>query len=339
MERLGESDLRRVLGFLTEATFVESEEPFSPECLEALGRLIPCDHLNFSQQDRIHRKTLGFTMFPVCDEDDEEDEDFDTAWRLHDQHPICHHQDVAGDFRAYRLSDLVSKSEWQRRELYVDYYGPDGLDYQMCVGFDGPPSHTKAFVFSRHGGRDFSERDRRVANALRPHLARLYEASEVKRRLRQALTLHERSQAAVVLIDRDDRIEFANPAACDLLERAFGEFEGFLPTQLRVTLPEGGKTGHPEPARIAVGETCIVMHRVGEALLLEEEPNLPNLTRREREILDLVAEGRTNAEIATVLWLAPGTVRRHLENVFRKLGVHTRTAAVARLRQGRPATR
>jgi DNA-binding CsgD family transcriptional regulator len=56
------------------------------------------------------------------------------------------------------------------------------------------------------------------------------------------------------------------------------------------------------------------------------------LTPREREVLDLVSVGLTNAQVAAVLWIAPGTVRRHLENVFAKLGVHTRTAAVARLR-------
>ena len=63
------------------------------------------------------------------------------------------------------------------------------------------------------------------------------------------------------------------------------------------------------------------------------------LTPREREVLDLVAEGLTNAQVAMVLWISPGTVRRHLENVFAKLGVHTRTAAAARLRDaGSPAT-
>ena len=57
------------------------------------------------------------------------------------------------------------------------------------------------------------------------------------------------------------------------------------------------------------------------------------LTTREREILDLVAEGRTNKEVAAELWISTGTVRRHLENAYAKLGVHTRTAAVARLRR------
>jgi DNA-binding CsgD family transcriptional regulator len=59
---------------------------------------------------------------------------------------------------------------------------------------------------------------------------------------------------------------------------------------------------------------------------------LPELTPREREVLGLVAVGRTNREIGTMLWISPHTVRTHLANVFEKLGVHTRTAAVARLR-------
>jgi DNA-binding CsgD family transcriptional regulator len=54
------------------------------------------------------------------------------------------------------------------------------------------------------------------------------------------------------------------------------------------------------------------------------------LTARETEVLELVADGKTNGEIANALWLSPGTVRKHLENVFAKLGVHTRTAAATR---------
>jgi DNA-binding CsgD family transcriptional regulator len=53
------------------------------------------------------------------------------------------------------------------------------------------------------------------------------------------------------------------------------------------------------------------------------------LTAREREILGLVAKGRTNIEVAKLLWISPGTVRKHLENAYEKLDVHTRTAAVA----------
>ena len=55
------------------------------------------------------------------------------------------------------------------------------------------------------------------------------------------------------------------------------------------------------------------------------------LTAREREVLRLVADGRTNREVARSLWISPFTVRRHLENTFEKLGVRSRAAAVARV--------
>jgi DNA-binding CsgD family transcriptional regulator len=67
-----------------------------------------------------------------------------------------------------------------------------------------------------------------------------------------------------------------------------------------------------------------------DSLRLEERQTEVLLTAREREVLVWVARGKTNAEIARLLWLAPSTVRKHLENVYAKLGVSTRTAAVAR---------
>jgi DNA-binding NarL/FixJ family response regulator len=54
------------------------------------------------------------------------------------------------------------------------------------------------------------------------------------------------------------------------------------------------------------------------------------LTRREREVLELVAQGLTNAETAAALFITVNTVKRHLKAIFRKLGVHTRSAAAAK---------
>ncbi len=53
------------------------------------------------------------------------------------------------------------------------------------------------------------------------------------------------------------------------------------------------------------------------------------LSPRERDVLTLVAEGKTNGEVGAVLGLSPRTVGKHLEHVFEKFGVHTRTAAAA----------
>lgn len=53
------------------------------------------------------------------------------------------------------------------------------------------------------------------------------------------------------------------------------------------------------------------------------------LTRREWEVLRLVARGHSDKTIARLLLISPLTVRKHLEHIYTKLGVHSRTEAVA----------
>jgi DNA-binding CsgD family transcriptional regulator len=63
-------------------------------------------------------------------------------------------------------------------------------------------------------------------------------------------------------------------------------------------------------------------------LLLTHSNSVLRLTRRETEVLAWVAAGKTNAETAELLSIAPGTVKKHLDHIYEKLGVGTRTEAV-----------
>jgi DNA-binding CsgD family transcriptional regulator len=81
----------------------------------------------------------------------------------------------------------------------------------------------------------------------------------------------------------------------------------------------------PHLARIH--ETTQLRH----AADLADRGDLERLTTREAEVLELVAAGLPNAQIAERLWISPGTVKKHLDNVYAKLGVANRTAAVAAL--------
>ncbi|GAC1485040.1 MAG: hypothetical protein NVS1B9_02380 [Solirubrobacteraceae bacterium] len=72
-------------------------------------------------------------------------------------------------------------------------------------------------------------------------------------------------------------------------------------------------------------------HVIAANALVERADALATLTVREREVLHLVHTGATNREIGGLLVIAPSTVKKHLEHVFVKLGVQTRTAAAARL--------
>jgi DNA-binding NarL/FixJ family response regulator len=57
------------------------------------------------------------------------------------------------------------------------------------------------------------------------------------------------------------------------------------------------------------------------------------LTTRERQIVDLIAQGLTNKAIANELRIEPATVKNHVHNILHKLGVTTRAAAVAEVRR------
>jgi len=62
---------------------------------------------------------------------------------------------------------------------------------------------------------------------------------------------------------------------------------------------------------------------------------IQDLSAREREILELLANGLTNREIAAALYISPHTVKNHVSSIYRKLGVDDRTrVAVTALRLG-----
>jgi DNA-binding CsgD family transcriptional regulator len=81
------------------------------------------------------------------------------------------------------------------------------------------------------------------------------------------------------------------------------------------------------------GSTLVVEATgAGSALLLSERSSCEGmLTARERDVMRCVEDGLSNAQIARELWIQPTTVRKHLENIFAKLGVRSRTAALSKL--------
>jgi DNA-binding CsgD family transcriptional regulator len=62
----------------------------------------------------------------------------------------------------------------------------------------------------------------------------------------------------------------------------------------------------------------------------QRAPVDPRLTAREREVLDWLAGGKTDRDIGDILCISPRTVHKHLQRIYEKLGVETRTAAVVR---------
>lgn len=82
----------------------------------------------------------------------------------------------------------------------------------------------------------------------------------------------------------------------------------------------------------AIAGRVLAWFRTGAGAAGDRLPPFPELTEREREVLELVARGLTNAEIARRLVVSDKTVRNHVSNVFAKLHVTDRASAVARAR-------
>jgi DNA-binding CsgD family transcriptional regulator len=107
-----------------------------------------------------------------------------------------------------------------------------------------------------------------------------------------------------------------------ILDRTHGDYSDRDRAVLEVVRPHLRRIHEMTELRRAVGDS--------------DQEDIDRLTDREAEILELVAAGLTNAGIAERLWISPGTVKKHLENVYTKLGVANRTAAVtAASRSGR----
>jgi DNA-binding NarL/FixJ family response regulator len=92
-------------------------------------------------------------------------------------------------------------------------------------------------------------------------------------------------------------------------------------------------------ATLAVAVHAVAAGQLSVPLSLRDLVEPPALTHREKQVLSLMAEGLTNAQIGRRLFLAESTVKTHLSNAFKRLGVRTRHEASARLLAGDSALR
>lgn len=151
----------------------------------------------------------------------------------------------------------------------------------------------------------------------------------------EALELTKVLRPHVALVD----LFLANESGAEL-SRAIRE----LSPQTRILLISGAGRMAPTAARAAgasgfiskesdAREVITAVRRVALGMTMfapkSEQPE-PMLTEREREVLDLIAAGSTNKEIAERLYLSPHTVKEHTSALYRKLNARNRAEAVQR---------
>jgi DNA-binding CsgD family transcriptional regulator len=181
--------------------------------------------------------------------------------------------------------------------------------------------------------RDFDERDRLLLETLRPHFDALERHAAARRHLAAVLSVVEQGgedpSRGLIVLGRGGRVEHASRAARRLVGAWLGKLDGMLPD----ALVDWRAAGSPSAFELRRGDRRLVVEaRNGHSLLVSEDADLGRLlTPRERGVVQCIAAGLTTAETARRLWVTPGTVSKHLEHVYRKLRVTSRTAALAKL--------
>lgn len=195
------------------------------------------------------------------------------------------------------------------------------------------------------GGVDYVTKPVRTREVIARIATHLQGARQV-RQATQALDVFGHAALAVRLAD--GRITWITPLARQYLDAYGCNHEGRLDTELTEWVRQQAQRvlAAQEPVSYTLvrgarrlrlvlhhptgdGEWFLVLREANDAAQLEALAAAFRLTTREAEVLYWVVQGKTNRDIGDIVGASPATVKKHLEHVFQKLGVETRTAAAA----------
>jgi DNA-binding CsgD family transcriptional regulator len=346
MERLTSDDIERVRLFLEETAAPCDLTTFGSIVLPAVQKLVPSVVACYAQIDPVQGKLVAQETYPNA-----AFKGIKETFEQHMfEHPVFPEWTRTGSHSALRRSDVLTRSRWHRRGLYQEVYKPLGCEDSMPIGLPAPEGLIACICLERD--TEFSERAMQLLELVRPHIAQMYRNAEMYSLLGQAT---QPDGARSIMLDKAGRPLLATQAAWDLIAAYFpGQtaFDATFPRSigdwLRAQMARFSREHElPPPASPFVihndnGDRLTLRLLYGgktgeQALLVMEErrveppasisPHL-GLSPREGEILMLVRQGRTSAEIAELLSVSRRTVEKHLENIYCKLGVENRTTAV-----------
>ncbi len=353
MERVAPQDLGAFLSFLRGVYGSLDLESFASHVVSALPEAIPSELTSYSEVNP-RKQTAIWVMEPAPS-------DLPELVRVFERH-VREHPGVDPVGRAYgghdlKLSDFLARSQHQRLGFYDEIHRLIGARHQLATELPTPPPLSISISLNR-GETPFTERERLLLDMLRPHLAQAHRnaeaATELRKYLGSARQAVEELNRGIIVLTVGGRVQWCTDHARRLVGEYFGPFRRTdrLPEELRrwvdrqraAQLGDGAVSPIPEPLILErLGQRLVVRFVPDRAenrhLLLLEKQTLPfspatlkalGLTRREAEILVWIARGKTNNEIAGLLYISPRTVKKHLEHVYQKLGVESRTEAVAR---------
>jgi DNA-binding CsgD family transcriptional regulator len=352
VERLTSRDLRKFSESLRRLYAVRETGAFPRHALEVLRSIVPCDVAAYAQintaewHDTYQVEPRAYPM----------SRDFVAAYQRHlAQHPFVTYYLGRADDPVLKLSDFLTRRQFHRLGLYQEAYRLADVEHQIGFRLRMTPPVLAGYALSRRRA-DFSERERLLLELVRPHVVQAYGNAGALSEHRRQLEVAARGVATVdrelVLLDARLRPMVWTDRGRAWLDEWFGPVgrgRNRLPEALvrwlrsrDVPTPRGETPAVRAPLvldrdgrRLAVravsdpGSSALLLHIHRTAVTPADLASL-GLTRRECEVLALVAEGKTNPEIAAILAMRPRTVAKHAERIYRKLGVETRGAAAAR---------
>lgn len=325
---------------------------YPAELVRALAHAVPCDSALLATFDPASGD-LGLETWPARHF---EGLDRVEAVRLHAGHPFVAHCRRSRSVRAHRLCDLAPREEFLRTDLYAKLYRFLGIEHQLLILVASADARWRVLALNRRDG-EFSEEERTAVESLWPHL------TLAQRNLRRGLHARAPALDGAALGDASGVIVIRSSGAVTLCsERSrlwLAEFFDAVFVAKGVELPapllewakkriesegEGKRLRavRRDPFIVSRGERCLVANLIvdrgkdSHLMRLEEIAlNAPaaslaalGLTPREAEVLSWVAQGKTNREIGMILGSSARTVQKHLEHIFQKIGVESRTAAI-----------
>jgi DNA-binding CsgD family transcriptional regulator len=339
VSQLGPQDLGRALRFAQHAQATSDLQSFVDELVPELRELVACDWVGYNEID------FGRERAVVASDARRFDGMEERFFELSDQHPLLTRR-REGDLRTCMFSDFLTAKQFHRLELYQDFYRLREIEDQVSLGLPGETSVTVALSRSRRGFRDS---DRHMLELARPHLSLAYARARRETRLQallEALT-EGRSDAriAVVQLDANARIDYAAGSAAELLDEYFQS--PCAPEAIPVELECWLRSDRPNVLIVDGDDAFLRVRRQPggsgrwTTLVLEERrrvrtPDVETLrthglTERQAQVLELVARGRQNQQIAAELRISVATVSKHLEHIYVRLDVNNRTEALARV--------
>jgi DNA-binding CsgD family transcriptional regulator len=341
---LDDADVRAAERLAADMAAADDLDAWARVAVHGLLDLIPTDHSHVFSELRQEPFEQGIRVdAPHTPHRPDLDEAMARYWR---QSPTSSAR-VGSDGGVFRWSDLMARDELEHLEIFQEAFHPRGEDYVAKVAFPSKPLESHALMLHRTGA-DFDHHEVGLLHVLYPAL-RETRGALVERAKTRALEDVLLAEGIGVIQLRRGATAFELLGGADwILHDWFGRVDPRLPSPVAswVEAQLRARPLHPgQPLVLRRGDRTLVVRflrgaqpaepdqlllRDRRALGTDEVPRSLGLTLREIDVLKLVAQGMTNREVAGPLCLAVTTVRRHLENIFAKIGVRTRTAAVAK---------